>query len=416
MADFPPPPDDDMDAFPSPPGHDGDDFSPMPVPGRKAAPAGKGRAAPLEAFPEGDDDEVTPVRSMRRRAPEPEDEEVHFGGDDGGGAFGDQEDHHADDGEGGFGPDAHAGDDEGFDPDAAHAAADDEPGTDAPEAAKPRVDRSKLVTFGAAGALILFTGFFGWKYVANVIGLDAPPPPQVANVSPMGGMPQPKWAAQNGGNGGVGIPQGLGSPTPGRMAPPMAQPASLPAAPGMPQGMGQALGQGISMKGPGPLPSYTGPAGGAAAPGMGDAPAMPASAMPPANMMGGRDARPAPSVDAATAERIDRLERRIEELSARPAAGGDQIAALAQRVNDVEARAVAPTTPRPSIMPPTKPPVIQGWSLKGVQNGVAWLNGPKGFVEAKVGTDLGEAGRVKSVARYDQDWVVMTDNGVILRK
>ncbi len=422
--DFPQPPD-EMDSFPAPPGHGDDDgFEAMPVPGgRKAAPAAKGRAPVVESFPEGDEEDAPPLRPVRRRAePEPDDSNYSFGDDDetNGGAFADSPEHHDEEGRG-FGATAHGEDDEGhFDDSHGHAAGEGaEDGDDAGKpAGKPPVDRSKLVTFGAAGALILFTGFFGWKYVSNVFNLDAPPPVQVANVSPMGGMPQPKWGSPN---TGVGMPQGMGSPAgmpPARMVPGTPQAASLPTAPGMPQN--------VSMKGPAPanaaVPMAGAPMLQAAPPlpGLSEASPMAASAMPPANMMGGqqRDARPSGGMDPALVDRIERLERRLADLSDKSGSpqDGDKLASLEQRIQGVEARAVAPTTPRPAIMPPTKPPVIQGWSLKGVQNGVAWLNGPKGFVEAKVGTDLGDAGHVKSVARYDQDWVVMTDSGVILRK
>lgn len=421
--DFPQPPDPGMDEFPLPPGH-GDDFDHMPVPDSRAgALAGKGRAPAVETFPEGDDDDETPSRPLRRRhEPEPEDNYA-FGQDEPQDAFAEGPEHHLDDdghgfGSHGVGEPAFDGEADGaFDPDPDAAPSDDDHAAPAGAAvAKDAANRSKLITWGAAGAMVLFTGFFGWKYVSSVFGLDAAPPAQVANVSPMGGMPQPKWATSS---QGMGMPQGMGAP--GQRMPPMGQQqVSMPAAPGMP-----AMPQGINMKAPSTVPTpspLAGPAPAQAAPalpGLSEASPMAASSMPPAAMMGGaRDARPAGGGDAALLDRIDRLERRIAELSDRPAQApdGDRLASLEQRVQGVEARAVAPTTPRPSIMPPTKPPVIPGWSLKGVQNGVAWLNGPNGFVEARVGTDLQGAGHVKSVARYDQDWVVMTDNGVILRK
>jgi hypothetical protein len=96
----------------------------------------------------------------------------------------------------------------------------------------------------------------------------------------------------------------------------------------------------------------------------------------------------------------------------------ERILGLEGRLQAVENRAVAPSTPRPGVSVPEKPKVVPGWTLKGVAKGTAWLQGPGGtFIQASVGDDIGgDAGTVRSISKYNDDWIVMTTTGVILRK
>lgn len=105
----------------------------------------------------------------------------------------------------------------------------------------------------------------------------------------------------------------------------------------------------------------------------------------------------------AVVERLDRLERRAEALPeplARPAA-----------------LPAAPRGPGRESVGATeaarKPPVIRGWILREVYDGVALVEGARGAIEVAPGETLPGAGRVKSIERRGKGWIVVTSRGVI---
>ena len=91
-----------------------------------------------------------------------------------------------------------------------------------------------------------------------------------------------------------------------------------------------------------------------------------------------------------------------------------KVADLERRLAALESRPVA-ETPRPVVEPPSKPQVIEDWALKGVQGGVAWIEGPTGFLEVRVGSDVPGVGKVTEVTTYENDWLVVTTAGVIMQ-
>ncbi len=422
---------DTNDDFPLPAGGE-DDFGGMPVPPSRSSKAAEPEA---EHFPVDEEEEDSAsrykaLRAKRRAAemaePEPEEDFGFADRAEGDGYASDEghphlsaDDGHVDDGE--FEPVEDGGEGE-FEADEPHA--DAEPDGKAPGRVFG-LDKGKLVTFGAAAAVVVFVLGVGYQYVGGMF--TSVPVVAAAPPSPLG-APQPNRFAGGPGAGmpqgfgqanGVGIPQGLGQRP--------AQPGAAMAMPTLPGGGGaQPVGQNVVMKGPSAglgMPTPPGaPAAAPPIPNAFDASPMPASSMPPPAAM--RQAPAASAQDAAMAERLERLERKLDQMASvphdtAPSVGGDvemKLASLEQRLSGVESRAVAPTTPRPNLEPPAKPRVIADWTLKGVQNGVAWLAGPQGFKEARKGDDLGSAGHVKSISQYDHDWVVMTENGIILRK
>jgi hypothetical protein len=93
----------------------------------------------------------------------------------------------------------------------------------------------------------------------------------------------------------------------------------------------------------------------------------------------------------AVVERLDRLERRAEAAPEPRGPGGESAGAT-------EAR---------------KPPVIRGWILREVYDGVALVEGAGGAIEVAPGETLPGAGRVKSIERKGKGWIVVTSRGVI---
>jgi hypothetical protein len=68
---------------------------------------------------------------------------------------------------------------------------------------------------------------------------------------------------------------------------------------------------------------------------------------------------------------------------------------------------------------PTEPPkteaprTVPGWTVRGVFNGVALLEGPHGVYEAMRGDALPGLGRVEAIHRQGRSWSVVTSRGIV---
>jgi len=133
--------------------------------------------------------------------------------------------------------------------------------------------------------------------------------------------------------------------------------------------------------------------------------------------------------------RLDKLEKAQAEPAAKLARLSDAVdklrtASLVAPVT-VAAAAVTPAvaTAAPettsSIAPPATPaaapaaevarlPIVQGWSLRGIANGIALIQGRRGIFEVYPGTVVPGIGRVDAVRRQDGRWVVVTAKGLIV--
>jgi hypothetical protein len=63
--------------------------------------------------------------------------------------------------------------------------------------------------------------------------------------------------------------------------------------------------------------------------------------------------------------------------------------------------------------PEARPATIEGWTVHEVSDGVAVLEGPNGIWRAKRGDAVPGVGRVESIVRWGNYWVVATSNGLI---
>jgi hypothetical protein len=66
-----------------------------------------------------------------------------------------------------------------------------------------------------------------------------------------------------------------------------------------------------------------------------------------------------------------------------------------------------------SILPAPARPVIRGWIVREVHDGVAVVDGPYGYREIEPGEYLPGAGRVERIERHGNDWQVVTSAGTI---
>ena len=80
----------------------------------------------------------------------------------------------------------------------------------------------------------------------------------------------------------------------------------------------------------------------------------------------------------------------------------------------------APTNPvamatRPPLAPApeTRPTTIPGWSVVEVRDGTAVLEGPEGIKMAARGDTIPGIGRIESIVRWGNRWIVATAHGLI---
>ena len=69
--------------------------------------------------------------------------------------------------------------------------------------------------------------------------------------------------------------------------------------------------------------------------------------------------------------------------------------------------------PRPAPAPETRPTTIEGWTIREVVGGTAVLEGPGGVWRAAQGDTVPGIGRIESVVRWGNRWIVATSKGLI---
>jgi muramidase (phage lysozyme) len=101
-------------------------------------------------------------------------------------------------------------------------------------------------------------------------------------------------------------------------------------------------------------------------------------------------------------------------------AGGSQITnavSLPKKLNTVS---LAPTavdraklSTRPVAVPDTRPTTIEGWTVRDVIGGTAVLEGPNGIRNVTRGDVVPGVGKIDSILRWGNRWIVATDRGLI---
>jgi hypothetical protein len=84
-----------------------------------------------------------------------------------------------------------------------------------------------------------------------------------------------------------------------------------------------------------------------------------------------------------------------------------------QHPASIESRTAQPAPPRPAPVPETPPGTIEGWTVREVVNGTAVLEGPDGVWRAAAGGTVPSLGRVESVLRWGNRWIVATSSGLV---
>ena len=79
-----------------------------------------------------------------------------------------------------------------------------------------------------------------------------------------------------------------------------------------------------------------------------------------------------------------------------------------------EARHLPPPQTEATAAP--KPPVVEGWTLRNVYDGVALVQGRFGLIEVEPGDVIPGVGRIDNIRRQDGRWVVVTSKGLIVAR
>lgn len=118
---------------------------------------------------------------------------------------------------------------------------------------------------------------------------------------------------------------------------------------------------------------------------------------------------------AQSAKIVDRIDR-VEKAQAEPAA---KLAKLSEAVEKLRAPTPA-TEVTGSIAKPAaqanRLPVVDGWALRDVSDGIATVIGRQGIFDVIPGDPLPGVGRVDAIRRQDGRWVVVTSRGLIVAR
>jgi hypothetical protein len=114
--------------------------------------------------------------------------------------------------------------------------------------------------------------------------------------------------------------------------------------------------------------------------------------------------------------------RTPSSISAKPLAASSDGAHLSVDSSSTASPAIqADMTPTGSIAPmgpvmpapETRPTTIEGWTVLDVRGGTAVLGGPDGVRMAMRGDSVPGIGRIDSIVRWGNRWIVATDSGLI---
>jgi hypothetical protein len=64
-------------------------------------------------------------------------------------------------------------------------------------------------------------------------------------------------------------------------------------------------------------------------------------------------------------------------------------------------------------VPETKPTTIPGWFIREADGTFAVLDGPNGILKVSRGDTVPQVGRIDSIMRWGNRWIVATSSGLI---
>jgi hypothetical protein len=120
---------------------------------------------------------------------------------------------------------------------------------------------------------------------------------------------------------------------------------------------------------------------------------------------------------AKSADTVNQLERRAANAPATMPAVSAPVAPSARVGNQADVTgSISGSIPMPRAAPmkdASRLPVIQGWVLQRVVDGIAIIYSREGIIEVGVGAGLPGGGRVEDIRRQDGRWIVVTSRGLV---
>ena len=111
-------------------------------------------------------------------------------------------------------------------------------------------------------------------------------------------------------------------------------------------------------------------------------------------------------------ERIERMERNAAEPAAKLNKAVESIERIARAEGAASLKDVtASIAPREAAA--AKPSSLEGWVLRDVYRGTAFLEGRNGIIEVEQGDLVPGLGRIDAIRKQDGRWVVVTSKGTI---
>ena len=115
------------------------------------------------------------------------------------------------------------------------------------------------------------------------------------------------------------------------------------------------------------------------------------------------------------AERVERMERTQAEPVAKLSKAVDSLEKVRRAELALHADATGTITPpQPVGAPPAKLGNVEGWVLRDVHRGTAFIEGRMGIIEVDQGDMVPGLGRVEAIRKQDGKWVVVTSKGLIV--
>jgi hypothetical protein len=133
-----------------------------------------------------------------------------------------------------------------------------------------------------------------------------------------------------------------------------------------------------------------------------------------ATSRGAAAAKPEPATKLSASGPDSGRKRSVGAASASPMPASKRLPAVQPQLASIERRAGdAESPPKLIPVPETRPTTIEGWTVRDVVNGTAVLEGPNGIWKAAAGSTVPPLGRVESIVRWGNRWIVATSSGLI---
>lgn len=126
------------------------------------------------------------------------------------------------------------------------------------------------------------------------------------------------------------------------------------------------------------------------------------------------------SLEASNKAAVAQLARIVERVERAEKAQTDpagRLARLTEAVDRLDKKVAG--APNPDVTgsiatkSPARPPLVEGWVLRDIVGGRAFVESRYGIFEVVPGTPLPGGGRVENIRRQDGRWVVVTSRGLI---